>query len=172
MYRQLLYRQLFILVSLAALAVTGFHAALAETPSFSLSGAVTVTKISDGDSLRSGRLKIRLHGIDAPELKQTCQGPDGDDWSCGEASRAALARIVDRPLQCELRDVDRYGRLIMRCLAGETDIAEQLVSQGLALAYRRYSTDYVAAEKAAEAGGHGMWQGRFEAPWDWRKKRN
>jgi len=165
-----MYRQLLILACLAALAVTGLRPALAETQAFSLSGAVTVTKISDGDSLRSGRLKIRLHGIDAPELKQTCQGADGDDWPCGEASRAALAGMVDRPLQCELRDVDRYGRLIMRCLAGETDIAEQLVSQGLALAYRRYSQDYVTAEQDAARAGRGMWQGRFEAPWDWRRQ--
>ena len=165
-----MYGKLLILVSLAGLAVAGLRPALAETPPFSLSGEITVTKISDGDSLRSGKLKIRLHGIDAPELKQTCQGPDSDDWPCGEASRAALARMVTRPLQCELRDVDRYGRLIMRCLAGETDIAEDLVSQGLAMAYRRYSTDYVAAEEAAEAAAHGMWQGRFEPPWEWRRK--
>ena len=52
----------------------------------------------------------------------------------------------------------------MQCHAGETDIAEQLVAQGLALAYRRYSTDYVAAEEAAEADARGMWQGRFEPP--------
>ena len=52
---------------LCALAVTGCLCALpaaAEQP-FSLGGEITVTKVSDGDSLRSGRLKIRLHGIDA-----------------------------------------------------------------------------------------------------------
>ena len=170
-----MYRRPFILLALLSLTIAGLtldepRPAVAETAPFAISGEVTVTKVSDGDSLRSGKLKIRLHGIDAPELKQTCKNADGDDWSCGKASRAALAEMVDGPLRCELRDVDRYGRLIMRCLAGTTDIAESLVSQGLAMAYRRYSKDYVAAEEAAEAGQHGIWQGRFDAPWDWRKK--
>ena len=157
-------------LTVAGLTLNGPRPAVAETTPFSISGDVTVTKVSDGDSLRSGKLKIRLHGIDAPELKQTCQDAHGDDWPCGKASRAALTAMVNSPLRCELRDVDRYGRLIMRCLAGTTDIAERLVSQGLAMAYRRYSTDYVVAEEAAEAGRHGMWQGRFDTPWDWRRK--
>ena len=165
-----MHKRLPILLFLAGLAMVGMRPAIAETQPFSIEGDIIVTKVSDGDSLRSGKLKIRLHGIDAPELKQTCQAADGAAWSCGEASRAAMAAMVDTPLRCELRDVDRYGRLIMRCLAGTEDIAERLVLQGLAMAYRRYSTDYVAAERAAEAGARGMWQGRFDAPWDWRKK--
>ena len=73
-------------------------------------------------------------------------------------------------LQCTLIDVDRYGRLVMRCLAGDTDIAEALVKRGLAVAYRRYSKDYIGAEASAERGASGMWQGRFDMPWDWRRK--
>ena len=73
-------------------------------------------------------------------------------------------------LRCSLVDVDRYGRLIMRCLAGDTDIGEALVEQGLAMAYRRYSQDYVTAEQDAKQAERGIWQGRFDAPWDWRKK--
>jgi len=170
-----MYRRLLILLTLAGplavgLATASMRPASADTPPFTISGEVSVTKVSDGDSLRSGRLKIRLHGIDAPELKQTCKAADGGSWRCGEASRAALAAMTDRPLHCELRDVDRYGRLVRRCFAGTEDIAKNLVSRGLAMAYRRYSTDYVAAEEAAKAGGHGMWQGRFDPPWDWRKQ--
>lgn len=157
-------------VILSGVILAGTAQAQADSPPFVISGEVTVTKVSDGDSLRSGRLKIRLHGIDAPELKQTCTAADGAAWPCGRAARTAMEEMVGRPLSCELRDVDRYGRLIMQCHAGETDIAEQLVAQGLALAYRRYSTDYVAAEEAAEADARGMWQGRFEPPWAWRKK--
>jgi endonuclease YncB( thermonuclease family) len=67
-------------------------------------------------------------------------------------------------------DVDRYGRLVMRCFAGKTDIAEHLVANGLALAYRRYSTDYVAAEAGAREDRRGLWAGEFEAPWDWRRR--
>ena len=144
--------------------------AAAEQP-FSIGGKITVTKVSDGDSLRSGRLKIRLHGIDAPELKQTCTDPAGALWSCGRAARDAMADIaMTAPLRCDLMDVDRYGRLVMRCLAGGTDIAAHLVASGLALAYRRYSMDYVEAETRARETKRGMWAGDFEAPWDWRRR--
>jgi len=153
---------------LLSLAVPSPASAADDLP-FRLAGEIVVTRVSDGDSLRSGPLKIRLHGIDAPELKQTCRAADGAVWSCGKASRAALAAMVENPLQCDLRDVDRYGRLVMRCMAGDQDIAEALVSQGLAMAYRRYSSDYVPAEEQAAAAARGMWQGRFETPWDWRK---
>jgi len=38
-----------------------------------------------------------------------------------------------------------------------------------ALAYRRYSEDYVEAEDAARAAKTGLWQGAFVPPWDWRQ---
>ena len=143
----------------------------ADDRPFALAGEVTVTRVSDGDSLRSGPLKIRLHGIDAPELAQTCTDTSGASWPCGRAARDAMAEIATTTrLRCDLMDVDRYGRLIMRCLAGGTDIAAHLVASGLALAYRRYSTDYVDVEAVARDTGRGMWAGEFEPPWDWRRR--
>lgn len=170
MYRFLISLQ--ALAGLACLAVPGMAPALADEATFALSGEVTVTKVVDGDSLRSGRLKIRLHGIDAPERKQTCRTDSGDDWPCGDAATRAMSELVAAAprLACSLVDIDRYGRLVMRCEADGNDIAETLVAKGLALAYRRYSTDYVAAEDAASRERRGMWQGRFDAPWDWRRK--
>ena len=55
--------------------------------------------------------------------------------------------------------------VVGRCLVGGLDINEWLVTQGWALAYRRYSRDYVGAEEAARAAGRGMWAGEFEPPW-------
>ncbi|MEC8642951.1 MAG: hypothetical protein VXZ67_08565 [Pseudomonadota bacterium] len=49
-------------------------------------------------------------------------------------------------------------------------MAAHLVANGLALAYRRYSTDYVDAEAVARENHRGMWAGDFEAPWDWRRR--
>jgi hypothetical protein len=57
--------------------------------------------------------------------------------------------IGRRTVTCDERDVDRYGRVASRCSVGEADINEWLVLQGLALAYRKYSRDYMAAEKPA-----------------------
>jgi len=147
-------------------------AVAANDSPFTLEGEVSVTRVSDGDSLRSGRLKIRLHGIDAPELKQNCIAATGASWPCGKAARDAMAEIATKaPLRCVLMDVDRYGRLIMRCYAGATDIAEHLVAKGLALAYQQYSMDYVATEAMARENARGLWAGSFEAPWNWRRKK-
>ncbi len=143
-----------------------------KTGYFSMSGEVEVTRVTDGDSLRSGKLKIRLFGIDAPEVRQRCKTYNGSYWACGIAARDAMRELASSApqLNCHLRDVDRYGRLVMQCFADGRDIAAALVDKGLALAYRDYSTAYVKNEVLAEAAGRGMWQGHFSPPWEWRQK--
>ena len=138
---------------------------------FAISGSVTITRISDGDSLRSGKLRIRLFGIDAPEKKQQCTNADGAKWDCGMAAQKALTALVASVprLQCDLIDVDRYSRVVMRCFAGETDLGAALVRAGLALAYRQYSSIYSADEESAKTAKLGMWAGAFTAPWAWRR---
>ena len=75
------------------------------TTSYDLSGPVTVTKVSDGDSLRSGKLRIRIFGIDAPELKQQCHDQNGSAWACGLAARQQLDELF------AMWDVDGSGAL-------------------------------------------------------------
>jgi endonuclease YncB( thermonuclease family) len=141
------------------------------TESFSISGKVSVTHIADGDSLRSGELRIRLFGIDAPEKNQQCTDANGADWACGMAAQKALETLVANTpyLQCDLIDVDRYRRVVMQCFAGKTDLGAALVRAGLALAYRQYSASYIANEETAKASKLGMWAGTFTAPWVWRR---
>ncbi len=141
------------------------------TENFTISGSVTITHISDGDSLRSGKLRIRLFGIDAPEKKQQCTDADGAKWDCGTAAQKALTALVASApqLQCDLIDVDRYGRVVMRCFAGKIDLGAALVQAGLALAYRQYSFIYSADEDSAKTAKLGMWAGAFTAPWAWRR---
>ena len=47
----------------------------------------------DGDSLSMAGIAIRLHGVDAPELNQTC-AREGQSWACGKESSAKLAQLV------------------------------------------------------------------------------
>ena len=162
------------IVALLIVGSTTSHAstfANSVTPDFDIGGSVTVTKVTDGDSLRSGKLKIRLFGIDAPEIKQNCTSATGESWACGFAAKTAIGDMLgaDSILQCHLRDVDRYGRLVMQCFNQEQDIARALVKAGLALSYRQYSDLYVREEEQAQAAGVGMWQGAFLPPWQWRK---
>ena len=144
---------------------------LADDLPWSLGGRIVVTAVSDGDTIRSGQLRIRLHGIDAPERQQQCTTPEGARWACGNAARDALKTLVasTAALDCQMTDVDRYGRLIMRCFAGDVDVGATLVRAGMALAYRRYADDYIADEEAARVARSGLWAGQFDAPWDWRR---
>jgi endonuclease YncB( thermonuclease family) len=54
-------------------------------------------------------------------------------------------------------------------LSDRTDIGRVLVQQGFAMAFRRYSLDYVADEDVARVGRRGMWAGSFTSPSEWRR---
>jgi endonuclease YncB( thermonuclease family) len=127
-------------------------------------------RVVDGDTLEVAGEVVRLHGIDAPEAAQRCTGPGGGRWACGTWSGAVLAELVARGrLSCTGIERDRYGRLVARCRAGGVDVAEAMVRRGAAFAYRRYSLDYVAAERLARRDGLGLWQGGAARPADWRR---
>ena len=89
----------------------------------------------------------------------------------GKMPPLALANLIGNHwITCKGSTRDRYGRLIAVCYAGDHDLNAKMVRQGWALAYRRYSMDYVDAEAAAKDAGVGMWRGEFEPPWEWRRK--
>ena len=131
-----------------------------------VAGPATVT---DGDSLTVTGQQVRLFGVGAPESRQTCQAA-GKRWRCGRSANRVLAkRIAGRPVVCTKRDRDRYGRVVAVCRAGGEDFDGWLVSQGLALAYGKYSTAYVGQERAAKAVRRELWRGEFVASRDWRR---
>lgn len=140
-------------------------------PTFSHAGDLFagVATVIDGDTLEVRDQRIRLHGIDAPESAQTCEAA-GKAWRCGQQASLALADRIGRlPVRCESNGRDRYGRAIAVCRLGETDLNRWMVREGWALAYRRYSTDYVKEENEATQAGRGIWRGHFVPPWDWRR---
>ena len=72
-------------------------------------------------------------------------------------------------VRCKAVERDRHGRIVAKVFAPDgTDVSQRLVSAGWALAYRRYSTDYVDAEDEARKAKRGMWRGSFMKPWVWR----
>ena len=131
-----------------------------------LSGTATIL---DGDTIIVAGERIRLHGIDAPELDQTFWWR-GQQVACGMMARAALeALTAGVKVRCEGIERDQYGRLVAKCFSPNgVDIGRRLVLSGWAIAYRQYSRDYVDAEIKARKARRGLWQGRFEKPWEWR----
>ena len=122
-------------------------------------------RFSDADTLHVGKVKVRLYGIDAHELGQGCNRPDGTPWPCGKwAADEAQRRYDGVTANCTTLDHDPYGRTVARCLTGGQDIAAALVRDGVALAYRKYSLDYVDAEKQAAFAERGIWSGTMETP--------
>jgi endonuclease YncB( thermonuclease family) len=126
--------------------------------------------VIDGDPIEIHGTRIRLFGIDAPESSQTCTTGEGKEYRCGQHAALALAaKIKAQTVECQPKTNDRHGRDVAKCLVGGEDLSAWMVAQGWALAYRYFSTDYVREEERASRLKLGMWQGKFEAPWDWRR---
>lgn len=144
----------------------------------------TVTRVADGDTItvrnRNGAThKIRMHAVDAPELKQ----------AGGEHSKAWLAQqLMNKNVKIVVNNTDRYKRQVakvvvpvegceQRLCEGETDINLKAIEAGQAWWYREYSRSqssedrvlYEAAENQARNQRKGLWQGTGpQAPWQWR----
>ncbi len=140
---------------------------LVATPA--LADVAGVASVIDGDTIEVHGQRVRLHGIDAPESRQLCR-LDGKLWQCGKNAAKALAdKIARRPVTCEDLGRDRYKRIIGRCTVAGEDIGSWMVQQGWALAYRRYSLDYVDEEADARSARRGIWASGFVNPWEWRR---
>lgn len=137
-----------------------------------LAGAIIgVASIVDGDTLDIHGQRIRLHGVDAPESRQTCH-LDGKPWRCGVAAANALSDFTSRrTVSCESVGRDRYKRVVARCYVDGVELGMWLVESGWALDYDRYSKGrYSNAQKSAEKDKRGIWASEFEVPWAWRKR--
>ena len=129
-----------------------------------------LARVVDGDTLHVNRVRVRLQRHRRagkrpalPNVRQALALRAGSDTGPGAPESAG------RPVACEERDRDRYGRVVAVCTVGGRDLNRWMVAEGWAFAYRRYSRDYVAAESRARAARQGIWRGEAVAPWDWRR---
>lgn len=126
--------------------------------------------VIDGDSLRIDGRDIRLMGIDAPELDQTCRLKSGRPYACGRKARRFLRKLVaGKVLKCKNIDIDRYGRDLAICRAGETEINRAMIEAGWAVAFLDFSFAYARSEARARKARKGIWAGDFDEPQDWRR---
>ncbi len=126
--------------------------------------------ITDGDTIKILNNKIRLHGIDAPEKDQKCY-KNKKKYNCGTVATKALIKKINKDaVKClTQKNKDRYNRFIGVCFVGQENLNKWMVRNGYAVAYKRYSKDYILDEEFAKTNKLGLWSGTFLKPEKWRK---
>lgn len=154
---------------------------LAFFPSLAFSLNCTVTRVLDGDTFhcipekqivgakihKDGAITVRLRGIDAPEKRQ----PYGMD------AQESLKSLIGRKIvKLDVKDIDRYGRVVSYVFVGDLNVNLEQVRQGFAWAYteyldRPYASEFYEAEKQARKQRLGLWkEANPTPPWEWRKR--
>jgi endonuclease YncB( thermonuclease family) len=140
-----------------------------------------VTRVLDGDTFhclpektisgakihKDGTASVRMRGIDAPEKRQ----PFGED------ARLSLKEMIGgKVVTLDVKDIDRYGRVVAYVWYNNRNINLEQVKRGYAWAYteymdRPYASEFYEAEKQARKQRLGLWQeSNPMPPWEWRKR--
>lgn len=118
-----------------------------------------------------GGTEIRLYGLVAPKVEDTCKAPDGRDWQCGRASAAMLLEMTKgRTLDCVGKTRDPEGRLLATCHINGLDLNQRMVRTGWALAYSRHTLRYKEDEKMAAKERRGLWQSSPQEAFEWKDR--
>ena len=140
-----------------------------------------IPRIIDGDTIYIGKFKIRLEGIDAPEIKQKCKKESlkissyivftfYKNYYCGRIAKEKLIDKVGKSkIKCLSSSKDRYKRYLATCYKDKINLNQWMVRNGYAIAYRRYSKKYISEENFAKENKLGLWKGKFLSPEKWRK---
>lgn len=130
------------------------------------------TRVLSGDTLVMGEYIIKLYGIAAPDIKQTCAARDGRGYRCGQQSAIWLSEwLTDHEVECHV--VQNTGQYLLSvCLLGAYDIGAAIVNAGWAVADTRISPIYQPYQDQAINNKRGIWDGKFYMPWDWQKIQN
>jgi len=115
---------------------------------------------------------VRLEGIDAPERAQKCPHSWWGTWSAGKRASKALRKIIaGQVVTCRSRGRGSYGRMLGVCSAGGLELNAEMVKNGFAWAFIKYSQSYIDEERGARNAGLGIWQGRCQPAWVYREAR-
>jgi endonuclease YncB( thermonuclease family) len=133
-------------------------------------------RVLDGDTIEIAHRRIRLEGIDAPEIGQRCRRPwlgrISTRWDCGADAKRRLEGLVEgRAVACDSVGSDAYARILGICRVAGQDLNALLVREGLAWAFRKYSERYVAEEERAKSERLGIWQQANTPAWEYRAGR-
>jgi micrococcal nuclease len=130
-----------------------------------------VIGITDGDTIRvlvdgEKNLRVRLHGIDAPEKGQPY---------AAKAKEFVGDECFKKRVTLKLHGKDRYGRLLAEVVLpdGHT-LNHRIVTAGFAWWFRRYAANdeqLRELEEAARKAKRGLWADPDPVPpWEWRSR--
>jgi endonuclease YncB( thermonuclease family) len=130
----------------------------------------TVTVVRDGDTVDvvdsdGETIRVRLHGIDAPEHGQRFNR---------ESAAYVKGVVAGRKVRIRRVDVDQFERLIGEIWLGDQRVNGEIVRAGFAWHYRQYAGDdseLALAEAEARRDRRGLWaDDRPLPPWVWRRQ--
>lgn len=144
---------------------------LCSAPVFSADQKQGNVYVVDGDTFHMNGQKIRVWGIDAVELHQTCL-KSGEVYECGKSARLYLQSVIgkDVPVCTAKTKSPKETRTVASCQMDGKDIGREMVKAGWAIDYKHFSKGkYSAEERDARENRRGIWAGEFENPYNWRK---
>ncbi len=154
--------------ALAATALAVLAGLLVSAPALAQEAEPAISVI-DGDTLEIDGRALRLFGIDAPELGQTCLNA-GKRWRCGLQAAVELRQLLEtwKELTCETAPLASAGNVVICHDPQYNDPAEVLLARGLALALPDSFPAYKRAQNQAKLAKLGLWRGEFLEPAIWR----
>ena len=129
-------------------------------------------RVVTGSTLNINGLNIKMYGIDAPDITQTCADRHGRGYYCGREARTWLQDwLNNREVTCYILGQIENGWATGVCFVDNNnyDVAAVTVNAGWAVAYTKNTDIYVPYEHQAGTNKRGLWAGTFYKPWDWKK---
>ena len=133
----------------------------------------TQVRVIDGDTIVLSELRIRLQGIDSPELTQECRDKKSMKlYKCGEVAKEYLIRLIgETEVACTDEGIDKYRRQLAYCYVEDINLNREMVKTGNALAYSKYDLYFMKEELQARWNKVGIWASEFGKPEVFRKNK-
>jgi endonuclease YncB( thermonuclease family) len=130
--------------------------------------------ISDGDTIKINGKRIRLLEIDTPETAQKCYDKNNEKYLCGIMAKEYLVELIgNSEVMCEYEKLDIYQRILGQCYVDGISINAKMVESGMAVvfSYSKFDDKLKNLQENARKNKLGIWQGKFELPKDYRKRK-